>query len=145
MKTDHLYSILCWSILTFLVSCTNNNEGEVDLLISSPESITLEGETYLLNGFLLDNEGSINGFAELVKENETRIEASVEIVNIFILEGTQVYRSSAVIAMNPTDFFTLMSRAEQLPDWVLEAPIQMVIEVRVGSDTFLLRDAEVEQ
>ncbi|MEM1137489.1 MAG: hypothetical protein AAGI07_16740 [Bacteroidota bacterium] len=150
MKRFFLLPALFCILLVFLGSCSNDDEISSDeinanLLVTATESLVIDNENYILNGFIGDYEDGIITLAELVKESKTQITPAIEVVKIFFIKNDKVYQESSPIKMNPVDTFTLVSRAENLPSWTLDTNTQMVAEVKNATGTFLIKDIKIEQ
>ena len=135
------YSILL--IILLLAGCSDEDNIDIDFLTSAPETLTINNESYLLNGFIYDDD-KIVAAAELAKENKTDIDPFIEIVKIYLIKNDRVYQSSSLRKMDPTDAFTLISQVENVPEWTLDTETQMIVEIKADNEIFFIKDTDLE-
>ncbi|MDW7694482.1 hypothetical protein R9C00_07005 [Flammeovirgaceae bacterium SG7u.111] len=136
MKENFIQILLLLTVALLFESCSTNDDIDVQSLIAAPEEILINDEKYTLNGYLLNIENQLDVFAEFVKDNKTDIDSTMKIGHISIVKDNMVYQASSLTKMAPSGAYSLISKSENLPNWVSSTGAQMVVEIKLGDKSF---------
>ncbi|MGB3849208.1 MAG: hypothetical protein WA958_04525 [Tunicatimonas sp.] len=134
-----------------LLGCQDDEEFSEDALFSASDTLALNSNQYVLNGWLMfgNGEEDTGAFAELLETGKVDIPASVQINRIFLVDkyGDEIkYTEKLPKSLQPPDAFTLVSRGDLVRWGNLDSELntEMVVELSVEGQIYYLKDPSIE-